>query len=174
MHIIKVISSRTAVRAALCFVGVHLASAQVVAMPASYRAGTIVIEDPWSRASPGGAKNAAGYMRIVNTGHEPDRLIGGAAADLGRLEVHRSENSNGFARMLPLTEGLAIQPGETIELKPGSLHAMLVDLPKGPQEGDVIKGTLVFEKAGTIKIEYKVGGIGEKSAPQSLVSHHHH
>jgi periplasmic copper chaperone A len=174
MHIIKAINSRTAVRTARCFVGVHLAPAQAVATPASHRVGTIVIEDPWSGASPGGAKNADGSMRIVNIGHEPDRLIGGAAADLCGLEVHRSEASDGFARMLPLTEGLAIQPGETIKLKSGSLHAMLVDLPKGPQKGDVIKRTLVFEKVRTIKIEYKVGGIGEKSAPQTLGSHHHH
>jgi periplasmic copper chaperone A len=43
----------------------------------TYRAGRIVVEAPWSRATPGGAKVAGGYMRITNTGSEPDgsRLI---------------------------------------------------------------------------------------------------
>jgi copper(I)-binding protein len=152
MHIIKANNSRSAVRTALCFIGVHLAPAQAVATPASHRAGTIMIEDPRFQASSGGAKNAVRYMRLVNTGHEPDRLVGGAAVDLGRLEVHRSETFNGFARMLPLMEGLAIQPGETIELKPGSLHAILVDLPKGHGRGTKSKERLSSRRLERLRL----------------------
>src|SRR5215218_6551221 len=43
----------------------------------------ILVEAPWSRASPGGAKVASGYMRITNVGPLPDRLIGGSAAVAG-------------------------------------------------------------------------------------------
>jgi hypothetical protein len=140
------------------------------ALAQNYGAGTIVIEAPWSRATPGGAKVASGYMRIVNRGSEPDRLIGGTTTVAGRFEVHESSNVNGVARMAPLANGLVIKPGESVELKPGGLHVMLADL-KGPlKEGDVISGTLVFEKAGTIAVQYRVGGIGA----QSTGSQHHH
>jgi periplasmic copper chaperone A len=136
----------------------------------TYRAGSLTVEAPWSRATPGGAKVGSGYMRIVNRGSEPDRLIGGTAAVAARIEVHESSTVDGVARMRPVEGGLLIRPGETVELKPGGLHAMLVDLARPLKEGEVIKGTLVFERAGTIAIEYRVGGIGAQSAG----SHHHH
>ena len=145
-------------------------------MPASaqshrtiYRAGSLVIETPWSRATPGGAKVGGGYMRIVNRGAEPDRLIGGTVTVAARVEVHESSTVDGVARMRPVEGGVLIRPGETVELKPGGLHAMLVDLRRSLKEGETIKGTLVFEKAGTVAIEYRVAGIGAHSAG----GHHH-
>lgn len=134
----------------------------------SYQAGSLVVEAPWSRATPGGAKIGSGYMRIVNRGSEPDRLIGGTAAVAARVEVHESSDVDGVARMRPVEGGLPIRPGEAVELKPGGLHAMLVDLTAPLREGDTIKGTLVFEKAGTVAIEYRVTGVG------SAGGHHHH
>ncbi len=137
----------------------------------TYRAGSLQIEAPWSRATPGGAKVGSGYMRIVNRGSEPDRLIGGTADTAARVEVHESSTVNGVARMRPVEGGLVIKPGETVELKPGGLHAMLVDLKRPLKEGETIKGTLEFEKAGTVAIEYRVSGIGAQSA--GGVDHHH-
>ena len=44
---------------------------------ADYKLGALEIEQPWSRALPKGATVAAGYVKIKNTGTEPDRLVGG-------------------------------------------------------------------------------------------------
>jgi copper(I)-binding protein len=63
-------------------------------------------------------------------------------------------------KMRPLAQGLEIKPGATVELKPGGFHIMGIDLHAGYSQGDVVKGTLVFEKAGTVAIEYRVGPIG--------------
>ena len=153
---------------ALVLLGVAPALAQ---SPRTYRAGSLVIEEPWSRATPGGAKVGGGYMRIVNRGSEPDRLMGGTADVADRIEVHESSTVDGIARMRPVEGGLVIRPGETVELKPGGVHAMLVDLTRPLKEGEAIKGTLVFERAGTVAIEYRVGGIGAQSAGGG---HHHH
>ena len=65
-----------------------------------------------------GARVASGYMRITNTGSEPDRLVGGSTVVAERFEVHRSTVSNGVARMEPIAGGLEIGPGQTVELKP--------------------------------------------------------
>ena len=140
----------------------------------SFRAGPIVIEAPWSRATPGGAKVAGGYMRITNTGSESDRLVGGSTVVAERFEVHRSTVTDGVARMEPVTGGLEIGPGQTVELKPGTLHAMFVDLKQALKPGDTVKGMLVFEKAGVVKIEYRVGGIGAQAAPAAANAHQHH
>ena len=138
-----------------------------------YRAGSLVVEAPWSRATPGGVRVASGYMRITNNGTEVDRLVGGTAAAAGGLTVHETTNVDGVARMRHLESGLVIRPGETVELKPGGLHAMLVDLRQPLKEGDVVKGTLVFEKAGTVAIEYRVTSVGAQSAGGHGQHHHH-
>ena len=138
----------------------------------TYRAGPLVIETPWSRATPGGAKIGAGYMRIVNHGTEPDRLVGGSMAAAGGFALHETTNVDGVARMRPVEGGLVIAPGATVDLSPGGVHVMLVDLKRPLKEGDTVEGTLVFEKAGTVSIAYRVGGIGAQNAGSS--SHHHH
>ena len=150
-----------------------LAGAPALAQDAqTYRAGPLVIETPWSRATPGGAKIGAGYMRIVNRGTEPDRLVGGSMAAAGGFALHETTNVDGVARMRPVEGGLVIAPGATVDLSPGGVHVMLVDLKRPLMQGDTIEGTLVFEKAGTVAIAYRVGGIGAQSAGSS--SHHHH
>jgi copper(I)-binding protein len=138
----------------------------------TYRAGSLVIETPWSRATPGGAKIGAGYMRIVNRGSEPDRLVGGTMAAAGGFALHETTNVDGVARMRPVESGLVIPPGATVDLSPGGMHIMLVDLKRPLKQGDTIEGTLVFERAGTVAIAYRVGGVGAQSAGGG--PHHHH
>lgn len=139
--------------------------------PAAFRAGPIVVEAPWARATPGGVKVAGGYMRITNTGQQSDRLIGGAVEMAGGFELHRSSIIDGVARMEPLTGGLEIGPGQTVELKPGALHAMFVDLNRPLRQGETLKGTLAFERAGIVPVTYDVGSIGAQGAPSAHANH---
>jgi hypothetical protein len=71
---------------------------------------------------------------------------------------------NGVAKMRPITGGLEIKPGDTVELKPGSLHVMFVGLKKPLTAGEHIKATLVFEKAGKVNVEYDVMAMGAEPA----------
>src|SRR5687767_10248181 len=91
-----------------------------------FKAGSLTIEAPWSRATPGGARVAGGFMKITNHGKESDRLIGGRLPNAGRFEIHESTEVGGVMRMRPLTQGLEIKPGETVELKPGGHHLMFM------------------------------------------------
>ena len=43
-----------------------------------------------------------------------------------------------------------------MELKPNSLHIMFMGLTAPVKEGEAITGTLTFEKAGTVDIDYDV------------------
>ena len=137
-----------------------LALAASTAEAAEYKIGGLQIREPWARATPKGAGVAAGYMTIINGGTQSDRLIGGSAVVAGRFEIHQMTVNQGVMQMRSLAEGLEIKPGETIELKPGSLHAMLLNLKRPLAAGDRVKGTLVFEKAGKVDIEYRVEPIG--------------
>ena len=129
----------------------------------STKLGSLVIEAPWTRATPAGAKVAGGYVTITNTGKEPDRLVGGSFPLAGRFEVHEMAVTNGVMTMRELGQGLEIAPGQKVELKPGGLHVMFMDLKTQVKEGQPIKGTLVFEKAGTVEVEYRVAPIGARA-----------
>jgi copper(I)-binding protein len=76
--------------------------------------------------------------------------------------------------MRALPAGLEIKPGETVELKPGSFHMMFMDLKQPLAQGQSVKGTLVFEKAGTIEIEYLVAPIGAPAPSGARGGHKGH
>jgi periplasmic copper chaperone A len=65
-----------------------LSLAAATAHARDYKAGSLDIADPWSRATPKGASVAAGYMKITNTGAAPDRLISGSSDAAPTFEVH--------------------------------------------------------------------------------------
>jgi periplasmic copper chaperone A len=134
------------------------------AMAQQYKAGSLEIDHPWSRATPKGAKIGAGYVSIKNTGSTPDRLIGGSFAGAEKVEVHQMTMDQGVMKMRPVAGGVEIKPGETVELKPDGLHLMLVGLKQPLKKGEQVSGTLQFEKSGTVEVQYTVEGIGEKSS----------
>jgi copper(I)-binding protein len=125
-----------------------------------YKIGNLEIDHPWSRATPKGAKVASGYVKIKNAGSTPDRLVGGTFALSRGAEIHEMSIDRGVMRMRELKAGVEIRPGATVELKPGSIHLMFTDLARALAKGERIKGTLAFEKAGSIEVEYTVEAIG--------------
>lgn len=142
-------------------------SVGATAMAADYKVGAIEIMSPWSRATPKGSQVAVGYMTIKNNGTTPDRLIGGSIDVAANFELHSMVMENGIAKMREL-KNVEIRPGQTIEFKPGGSHVMFVDLKHPLSNGEHVKGTLVFEDAGTVQIEYDVGGIGAQRSPMKM------
>jgi copper(I)-binding protein len=130
------------------------------------KAGDLVISQPWSRATPGGAKVGGGYLTIENKGAVADKLVGGSTDAAGKLEVHQMSVSNGVMKMHPVEGGLTIEPGKTVKLAPGGYHLMLVDLKHPFKQGDKVPVTLEFEKAGKVAVSLDVQGIGAQ-APHS-------
>jgi periplasmic copper chaperone A len=129
------------------------------------KVGDLVVTSPWARATPGGAKIAGGYLKITNNGKTPDRLIKVTSGISDRVEVHEMSMADGVMKMRALPEGLTIKPGETVELKPGGFHMMFMDIKQPLKQGDTMKATLTFEKAGSVDVKFDVGGIGANSEP---------
>ncbi|WP_339032515.1 copper chaperone PCu(A)C [Bradyrhizobium symbiodeficiens] len=140
-----------------------LAISAAPALAEDVKAGDLVISQPWSRATPGGAKVAGGYLVIENKGTAPDRLIGGSADIAGKFEIHEMAVENGVMKMRALDKGLTIEPGKTVKFAPGGYHLMLQDL-KGPfKQGDKVPVTLQFEKAGKVAVSLDVQGVGAQA-----------
>lgn len=130
-------------------------------------AGDISLEHPWSRETPNNAPVGAGYVTIKNSGAALDRLVSATADVAGKVEIHEMAMTDGVMKMREIS-GLDIPAGKSAELKPGGYHIMFMNLKRPLKAGETIKGTLTFEKAGAVPVEYKVetmsgqgGGHGE-------------
>jgi len=95
-----------------------------------------------------------------HTGATPDRLVGGSTEVAGKFEIHEMSMDNGVMKMRLLANGVEIKPGETVEFKPGGYHLMFVGITQPVEQGKRVKGTLEFEKAGKVDVEYAVEAIG--------------
>jgi periplasmic copper chaperone A len=137
---------------------VQLAAAS--AQAADYDIGSVHIAQPWARATPKGASSGAGYMTVTNNGTTPDRLTCISSEAAGQCQIHSMTMEGGVMKMRPLEGGLEIKPGETVTLKPSSLHVMFVDLKHPLEPGKAVEATFKFEKAGPVKVEFPIAAIG--------------
>ncbi len=131
----------------------------------AFKVGDLVVVSPWTRATPGGAKIAGGYLKVTNNGTSVDRLVGVTSPGADRVEIHEMSITDGVMKMQPLAEGLTIKPGETVELKPGGFHMMFMDIKQPLKQGDTLKATLKFEKAGTLDVSFGVNAMGATGEP---------
>jgi copper(I)-binding protein len=125
-----------------------------------FKAGPIVVEQPWSRATPGGAQVAVGYLTIKNEGAAPDRLLSATADISGRAEIHLMSMGDGIMTMRQVTEGVPVPPGGAVALEPMGYHLMFMDLKRQLKAGEQFSGTLTFEKAGTLEVTFEVEAMG--------------
>jgi copper(I)-binding protein len=150
-------------------VAVTLACLAMPAQAADVIVGSLTVSSAWTRATPKGAPVGAGYLTITNNGAAPDRLVGGTSDIAARFEIHEMTMDNGVMRMRPIAQGLEIKPGETAALKPGGSHVMFVGLKSQLMQGQHVKATLTFEKAGKVDVDFTVEGIGAMNANEQTM-----
>jgi periplasmic copper chaperone A len=139
-----------------------LAASASPALAQEFKAGDIVIEKPWARATPKGAEVGGAYMTIENKGATPDRLTGGSA-DFATVEIHETKSENGVMQMREVAGGLDIPAHGSVGLAPGGYHIMFTHLAHPLTKGDTVKATLNFEHAGSVDVAFKVVGVGASS-----------
>ena len=131
------------------------------ASPHSHEKGDIQVRHPWSRATPPGAKVAAGYMEIRNNGRQPDKLVSASTAAAQRVEMHVTERDGEVMKMREV-KSLEIPARERYELRPGGSHLMLVDIVRPLKKGEKFAMRLLFERAGELEIELEVQELGSR------------
>jgi copper(I)-binding protein len=127
---------------------------------ATFKRGDLTVTSPWTRATPGGAKIAGGYLKITNHGSSADRFVGAKSDASDHVEIHEMSMSDSVMKMRPLPNGLEIKPGDTVELKPAGNHLMFVDLKRPLKQGDSLHATLQFENAGSLDVIFAVNALG--------------
>jgi hypothetical protein len=155
--------------AALAALGLVLLAA--IGEAAKAEAGSISVENAWARATPKGAKVAAGYLTIKNSGKEPDRLLTASAEFADQAEIHQTSMVDGVMQMRPVTDGISIPPKSTVMLEPNAYHLMFLRLAGPLNEGDTVSGELTFERAGKVEITFHILGMGARG-PEAEPHHH--
>lgn len=135
--------------------------APIAALAHDYESAGIKVAHPWARATPGGAKVGAAFGEISAKDGASDVLIAASSPAAERVEIHTHSMDGGVMKMRKI-EKLPIAGGKTLILKPSGDHIMLFDLKKPLKEGEQLPLTLVFEKAGEIKIEATIEPVGAK------------
>lgn len=115
----------------------------------------IIIKEPWARMGIAGG-NSAIYLQIENSSSEDDALLSASCNAAMMTELHMTRMmEDGTMKMEP-QEKIPVPAGQTVELKPGGLHVMLMNLKQDLKTGDTITLKLKFEKNGVIEIQVPV------------------
>jgi periplasmic copper chaperone A len=125
------------------------------AAPAQTADAAITIKDAWVRTTVPGQKGTGAYMKI--TAKEGTRLVGASSPVAGMAEVHEMKMDGDIMKMRGLP-GLELPAGKTVELKPGGLHVMLMDLKTALPKDSTVPLTLLFKDAKGVesKMELKL------------------
>jgi periplasmic copper chaperone A len=129
--------------------------------------GNLVVTQAWSRATPGGAPVAGGYLSIENKGSLPDRLLSASTDAARKTEIHEIALDKSIMTMRPVEGGLFIEAGKTLKFEPGGRHLMFIGLAAPFKEGEQVSVSLAFESAGNVTVPFAVQGIGAH-APDPL------
>ncbi len=137
-------------------------------------AGHLRIDHPWARPTLSAAAPGAAYLVIENTGAESDRLLRVEIPEAiaATAEIHETTEQGGISQMRRLSDGIVVPAGSAVRFSPGGLHFMLLGLKDRLELGERFKGTLVFEKAGAVEVEFWVEQPSE--GDQDDQPHHHH
>lgn len=126
----------------------------------SVTAGQLTLAMPWARQTAPTQKSGGGYLTIHNRGSSPDRLLAADSPVSARVELHTMAVEKGVMRMRLVAGGIALPAGKKVELKPGGLHLMFIDLKRPLEVGQTFPVTLRFERQGRVTVKVRVRAVG--------------
>lgn len=115
----------------------------------------IEITEAWARQPNPARAMGAGYLKITNHQSQPVRLTGASSPAAGVVELHEMITADGMMSMRQV-KSIEIAPGATVELRPGGLHLMLIDLTRTLQPGETIDATLRFDDGSSRQVQLPV------------------
>ncbi len=115
----------------------------------------VLVEDPYVRAVPPGQPNSASFMALRNTSDQTYRLVGASSDVAEVVELHTHTLEDGMMRMRQV-DHIELPAGETVSLKPGGLHIMLIGLKQKLVPDDEILLTLKFSDGSAREVSAPV------------------
>ncbi len=125
-----------------------------------FKTGNLLIDHPTVRLTIPG-RPGAGFMMVHNMGDTPDRIISASSPAAKRIEIHTHTMTDGIMRMRPV-KGVDIPAKSQVPFQSGGFHLMVFGLKADVKAGSEIPITVVFEKAGALKISANVNALMKK------------
>lgn len=114
----------------------------------------ISVSDAWVRATPPGAQTAAVYLTLHNSGAD-DALVGAKVTVAKEAQLHTHRHDQGMMRMEQV-DSFRLMSGQSVALKPGGNHLMLMDISQPMEPGNSIELALIFDLNEPLEIEVPV------------------
>ncbi|MCC5880275.1 MAG: copper chaperone PCu(A)C [Idiomarina sp.] len=111
--------------------------------------------DLWLRESVPGAENGAGFGTLHNPTDQDVVVIAAASSAAVDVELHQHVHRDGQMSMEHIA-ALTIPAGESVELKPGGYHIMLMQLHEPLQTDDTHSLSLRLDTGERIEFSVKV------------------
>ena len=118
------------------------AFALVAGLAAGAAQAQVTVSDAWVRGTVTGQKATGAFMHLKSDADA--RLVSAASPVAGVVEIHEMLMDKDVMKMNRI-DGLDLPAGQSVELKPGGYHVMLMDLQAQVKEGDAVPLTLVVE-----------------------------
>jgi copper(I)-binding protein len=150
-----------------------VAALALVMAPAAWA--QVSISEAWVRATTGSQSASAAYMVIK--ADSAVKITGVQSPVAGVAEIHQMSMDANDRMVMRSMQALDIPAGQAVELKPGGLHLMLMDLKTSPlKPGDTVLLALTMQSADgkTSQQEVKATVRPMAGAKPGKTEHHHH
>lgn len=117
----------------------------LLALAAAPALAQVAVRDAWVRATVPGQKSTGAFLQITDAAG--GRIVEARSPVAGVVELHQMAMEGTTMRMRAVA-AIDLPAGRTVELKPGGLHVMLMDLKQPLAAGDSVALTLVVEGKG--------------------------
>ena len=126
------------------------------------KVGNVQIENAYTRATVPGQQVAGGFMKIENKG-AADQLISASSPVSGEVQLHEMAMEGNVMKMRQVKD-IPVPAGGAVELKPGGLHLMFMNIKAPLAAGETVPVKLKFAKAGEVEVKMPVNAMGNPSA----------
>jgi len=116
--------------------------------------GSIKIENGYTRVTAPGQQVAGGFLKIENKG-AADQLISASSPAAGEVQLHEMAMDGNVMRMRQVKD-IALPANGAVELKPGGLHLMFMNIKAPLTAGETVPVKLKFAKAGEVEVKLPV------------------
>lgn len=117
----------------------------------SLKSNGITFNDLTVYAPRAGSRVTAGFTNIINKSADAVTITSISSPQFNIVEIHETAIINGVARMVKI-EALTIPEHQSIALKPGGKHLMLIDPKKFITEGEEINLIIELSRNETVTL----------------------
>jgi len=129
-----------------------------MAQAQSAKVGSVQIENAYTRSTVPGQMVAGGFMKIENKG-AVDQLISASSPVAGEVQLHEMAMEGNVMKMRQVKE-VVVPAGGAVELKPGGMHLMFINIKAPLTAGETVPVKLKFAKAGEVEVKMPVNAMG--------------